>query len=208
MKLLLILYLHLFFCSSLAQCQNLDIDILRKINGKESDFADHSFALLSKSATPISLTSPIAHLIVGIVKKDKALQKKSLLLGVQIASAMTISTILKYSINRTRPYLQYSFINNKTADFTPSFPSGHTTSAFATATSLSLAWPRWYVIIPSYTWAVGVGYSRLYLGAHYPSDVLAGAFLGTASSYLTWKVNQWLQKSTERKAKQKLMISQ
>ena len=80
-----------------------------------------------------------------------------------------------------------------------SFPSGHTSFAFATATSLSIKYPRWYVIAPSYLWAGAVGYSRMNLGVHYPSDVLAGAMLGAGSAWLTCKVNDWYWKKKNNK---------
>jgi membrane-associated phospholipid phosphatase len=72
-------------------------------------------------------------------------------------------------------------------------PSGHTSSAFSTATSLSLNFRKWYVVAPAYTYAAAVGYSRMYLGVHYPSDVLVGALLGSGTAYLTWKINKKLQ---------------
>lgn len=71
-----------------------------------------------------------------------------------------------------------------------SFPSGHTSLAFAAATSLSLVYPQWYVAVPAYLWAGAVGYSRMYVGAHYPSDVLVGALLGTASALLVHYVRR------------------
>ena len=183
----------------LAQTFHEDIALLEKINSQESNFGDHTFSLLSSSATPVGIGTPLICLSAGIYKKDKRLTKQSILMGVQLASAMTISTILKYSIDRTRPYNSYPTIHNKAEDFTPSFPSGHATSAFATATSLSLAWPKWYVIAPSYLWAASVGYSRLYLGVHYPTDVFAGAVIGAGTSWLTWKANTWLRTSLNKK---------
>jgi undecaprenyl-diphosphatase len=62
----------------------------------------------------------------------------------------------------------------------PSFPSGHAAGAFALATLTALFWPRrrW---LP-FSGAVLVAYSRVYLGQHYPSDVLAGAILGMATA--------------------------
>jgi membrane-associated phospholipid phosphatase len=65
------------------------------------------------------------------------------------------------------------------------------------STSLSVAYPKWYVIAPAYTWAAGVAYSRLALGAHYPSDVLAGAIIGSGSAWLNIKLNQWLNKKSK-----------
>lgn len=60
------------------------------------------------------------------------------------------------------------------------FPSGHATLAFAQAMTLSLSYPRWYVIVPSFIWASSVGVSRVWLGMHFPSSVAAGAALGMA----------------------------
>ena len=100
---------------------------------------------------------------------------------------------MKYIINRERPYITYPYLEKASDGGSPSFPSGHTEAAFATATSLSLAFPKWYVIAPSYIYAGSVGYSRMHLGVHYPSDVLAGALVGTTSSYFTYRANKWLK---------------
>ncbi|HSC36729.1 MAG TPA: phosphatase PAP2 family protein, partial [Chitinophagaceae bacterium] len=74
-----------------------------------------------------------------------------------------------------------------------SFPSGHTSSAFAMATSISMSYPKWYVIAPCYLWAGTVGVSRIVLGVHYPSDVLAGALVGMGSAYVTNRATRWLR---------------
>jgi membrane-associated phospholipid phosphatase len=80
-----------------------------------------------------------------------------------------------------------------------SFPSGHTSNAFVTATSLSLNFKKWYVILPTYAWATAVGYSRMHMGVHYPSDVFAGAIVGAGSALITYKANQWIKSYYEKK---------
>jgi undecaprenyl-diphosphatase len=74
---------------------------------------------------------------------------------------------LKETIRRTRP------LNKKEED---SFPSGHSTVSFTLATIASYQYPK--LKIPIYLMAMGTGFSRIYLGRHYPSDVLAGAIIG------------------------------
>ena len=75
-----------------------------------------------------------------------------------------------------------------------SFPSGHVSAAFCTATSLSLRFHKWYVIAPSFLWATSVGWARMYQGVHYPSDVLAGAIVGAGSAWLGYKIQHRMEK--------------
>lgn len=66
----------------------------------------------------------------------------------------------------------------------PSLPSGHATIAFSAATILGYRYPKWR--IPLYIGAGLVGFSRIYLGRHYTSDVLVGAAIGTTMGVLVW----------------------
>ena len=66
----------------------------------------------------------------------------------------------------------------------PSLPSGHATIAFSAATILGYRYPKWR--IPLYIGAGLVGFSRIYLGRHYTSDVLTGAAIGTAMGVIVW----------------------
>jgi undecaprenyl-diphosphatase len=111
-----------------------------------------------------------------------------------VAVNQGITELMKYTFNRNRPFITYPDITKKSAAGSPSFPSGHTSSSFALATSLSLTYPKWYVIASSYTWAGTVAFSRMELGVHYPSDILAGAFVGAGCAWLTHVVNKKLTK--------------
>lgn len=103
-----------------------------------------------------------------------------------LASALIISQAiclpLKYAVGRARPdpeLLSYKpkLINTR---LTPSFPSGHAASSFAFAAFLSLRSPEYrpYLLV----YALLSGLSQIYVGNHYPSDVLAGAVIGIISA--------------------------
>ena len=66
----------------------------------------------------------------------------------------------------------------------PSMPSGHASITFSVATILGYRYPKWR--IPLYIGAGLVSFSRVYLGRHYTSDVIAGAAIGTAMGVLVW----------------------
>jgi undecaprenyl-diphosphatase len=84
---------------------------------------------------------------------------------------------IKAYFRRRRPFvdvIRAVVIGKKPGSW--SFPSGHTTSSFAAATVLAARWPRRAPIF--FGVAAGVGLSRIYAGAHYPGDVLSGAWMG------------------------------
>ncbi len=180
--------------AGIANSQSLDLRILNSINGPPSA-SDAAWKDISSSVAVLGVTAPVTVIVTGLVGHDKELTWK----GVQMAGALVLTegtaTLLKYTIKRQRPFDAYpSLIYGKAEGNDPSFPSGHTSVAFATATSLSMAFPKWYVIVPSYTYATAVGYSRLHLGVHYPSDVFAGALIGAGSSILAFKLQKLLNK--------------
>ena len=174
--------------------QNWDIDLLRNINNNRNQHFDPFFKVISDNTAAIAYGVPASFLVVSFIKKDSLMKQKALVQCGSLLSSAVFSTVLKYTINRERPFVTYPFIQKIGEGGSPSFPSGHTTCSFAMATSLSLTYPKWYVIAPSFVWASSVAYSRMHLGVHYPSDVLVGAILGSGSAYLTYKVNKWLRK--------------
>jgi undecaprenyl-diphosphatase len=131
----------------------------------------------------------------GLIAKDPELKNNALKTGISLVGTTAITYALKSSLGRQRPYINHPDKIFSSADATGySFPSGHTSTAFSLATSLSLSYPKWYVIVPSYTFAAATAYSRMYKGVHYPSDVLGGMIVGAGTSFLTWKIDKLLHK--------------
>lgn len=176
-----------------AQHYSIDNQILYELMEHRSTGGTEYNKFLSNTTSYVSLAVPATILAVGAIKGDKLTLQKGLYITESIGVSILASSILKRSINRQRPFLSHPEILPAATASSPSFPSGHTSMAFATATSLSIAYPKWYVIVPAFAWAGSVGYSRMYLGVHYPSDVAAGALVGAGSAWLTYKANQWLQ---------------
>lgn len=179
-----------FLLGSRIFSQNLDIDLLRKINLERNPALDPTFKFVTNSVAPIGLGAPLIVTSIGLIQKDKALKNKGYYIGATLLTSTIVTTTLKFTIDRERPFVTYPDIQKLTGAGSPSFPSGHTSEAFATATSLSLAFPKWYVIAPAYVWAGAAGYSRMHLGVHYPSDVLVGALLGAGSAWLCHELNE------------------
>lgn len=173
-----------------AYSQGNDYLILKKIySNRNSDF-DNSLQMVSESVSALSLAVPVTLLVTGYTMKNVDIWDDGIRASIALGSAMTFTYIMKYTINRERPYDKHPEINSFYRDFTASFPSGHTTSAFATATSLTMLYPEWYIIIPAYSYAILVGYSRMHLGMHYPTDILVGAIIGSGFAILSHKLNK------------------
>jgi membrane-associated phospholipid phosphatase len=125
---------------------------------------------------------PAGLLAGGIITNDKAMRQNALYVAGSTAISAGLTEIIKHLVKRPRPFLQNVHITPIYRPGNYSFPSGHSSSSFATATALSIAYPKWYVILPAYLWAGSTAYSRMYLGVHYPTDVAVGAGLGAASA--------------------------
>ena len=118
---------------------------------------------------------------------------------VSVSGGAVISNLLKLAIERPRPDLVARLVEVNTS----SFPSGHATLAAVTYLTLGALLSRVearrrakvYVLTVAVVLTVLIGVSRIYLGVHWPTDVLAGWCVGAAWAMLCWRIALALQRS-------------
>jgi undecaprenyl-diphosphatase len=169
--------------------QSWEADVVRSVN-PQNPSASFTWTTLSNTAKPLSVAVPAGMLAVSLLEKDPALRNYALEMAGGLVITAAATSGIKLLVNRQRPYQRYTGIYPDQYDDAGSFPSGHASVAFYTAASLSLHYKKWYVVLPSFAWAGAVGYSRLYMGQHYPTDILASAVTGIGSAWLS----RWLGK--------------
>ena len=132
----------------------------------------------------VDIGVPLAIGVIAWTQGDRDGGRRGFLGGAAVAAAGLLDQVLKNLLCRARPSAADAGVFFREVPCVPapyalaSFPSGHATTVFALAAILSLWYPRWTV-----AWlalAAVVGWSRIALGPHFPSDVVAGAVLGVA----------------------------
>ena len=150
-------------------------------------------------------TGTVVLMIVAISGLFLALTRhrySALLLLVATAGGLALNLVLKLFFNRPRPHV----IVWGTNAVSSSFPSGHamsativySTVAYLAARLAKKMWQRWAVMIFAAVIIILISLSRLYLGVHYPSDVLAGSVIGLAWAAFCMATLEGIQKLSER----------
>ena len=150
------------------------VDALRPV---QAPWLDRVMSAISISGTASTVWILIA-LVAIAVRPDSRMAAWRVLLVVLLCYGM-VDLVLKPAIGRTRPISVRAFDPPRALPPMPrslSFPSGHTAAAFGSAVTITRMWPQARVIW--WTLAVLMGYSRIYVGHHYPLDVVGGAAVG------------------------------
>ncbi|HEY4107618.1 phosphatase PAP2 family protein [Puia sp.] len=163
--------------------QRVDEHILESLAAGRTDGQTRLWRFVSNANNYVNAGIPVGVLVDGIIRNDVPTKRNGLYMAVSTVSTYLLNLAIKQLVKRPRPFLTDTRLVPVYRPGEYSFPSGHTSSAFSVVTSLSRSYPKWYVIAPSFLWAAGVGYSRMYLGVHYPTDVAGGAVLGAGTAF-------------------------
>lgn len=167
------------------QLMNFDMVILDLIQGNmKSGLMDSIMPLISHLGD-----SGLVWIIlsIGLVIPKKTRKLGFVMIIALVLNGIICNIILKPMLARIRPFdvnTSIKLLINKPRDF--SFPSGHTSASFTAASVLFFR--RNKLFVPSLILATLIGFSRLYLYVHYPSDVVGGIILGIVCSYMGHRI--------------------
>lgn len=167
----------------LQKIKNKDVSILRMVN---SSMNCKTMDIIMPPITYLGSTAfSVLYSLIALFHPSQIINSLGIKTCITLFLSSLISRIIKAYVNRVRPFIKHSNLNIKKIGIDEySFPSGHTTAAFSMAITYSLFFPTH--AITSVALALSVGVSRIYLGVHYPTDVIAGGFLGTITSFLVF----------------------
>ncbi|HSM59032.1 MAG TPA: phosphatase PAP2 family protein [Candidatus Sulfomarinibacteraceae bacterium] len=164
------------------------------------------FEEMMRDITALGGTGVVAFITLStvgylLIRRDYS---TALLIIVAIAGAYALSIGLKISFDRPRPDL----VPRSTAVFNPSYPSGHSMLSAAAYLTLGAvlarvqAWRRLkiYILSLAIVLTLAIGISRVYLGVHWPTDVLGGWAAGSVWAMLVWIVARWQRSRTRQPA--------
>lgn len=185
-----------YFADILRRLSEADGDLLLIINGQHSAFADAFFWTMSDKWIWVPLYIVLATLLIyrlGMKRGMLAL----LLAGAMIAATdQTCAALIRPVVGRLRPSSPDNPLSavvtivNGYRGGNYGFPSCHAANTAALAVFLSLIFRRRYASAALAIWAFTVSYSRIYLGVHYPGDVMAGWGIGAFYALLFYLLQQ------------------
>lgn len=166
---------------------NLDVRLFRQINNSQRE--GYGFIeLVDQTSIPLFVSIPAGLLLYGALGDNRFALDTGVLVGTSQLLTVGTTSLVKAAVNRPRPFevLRDVKVKRFSRVIGSSFPSGHTSQAFAIATMLALRYKP-IVSVPAFVWAGLVGYGRIYVGVHYPSDVLGGMVTGALLSVILFK---------------------
>lgn len=182
---------------------DIDKQLMLALNGSNSLYMDGVMKIYTSTVVWI----PVALVLLFFVLKNNTPRSSLLVvLGVALtilASDQVSSGFIKPLVGRLRPSLDPEFMHlidtfNNYRSGSYSFTSSHACNSFAIAMFVSLLIRNKALSLSMFAWAAINSYSRIYLGVHFPGDILCGAILGTIIGSITYWIYNTLHHKIER----------
>jgi undecaprenyl-diphosphatase len=178
---------------------DLDKKLLLFFNSLHTPWLDPVMFLITKTIFWLPLYLFLLYLVIKNYKKNSWIVLLGIALAILLADQITAS-IMKPFFERLRPSREPSLqglvhlVNGYTGG-KYGFASSHAANTFATALFFWIIFKnkyRWMWIL--FVWAVVMTYSRIYLGVHYPGDIIVGMLVGFGSAYCGYRLQRWIWK--------------
>ncbi|OFX76968.1 MAG: hypothetical protein A2X12_07945 [Bacteroidetes bacterium GWE2_29_8] len=172
--------------------KNIDEHVFIQLNSINSPFFDYFMSFVTHKFSWIPLYCYFLYLIIK--NKGRRFWVYLLIIGISITISDQSSTYIKHAVQRYRPCHNLEIgnlihlVGNCGGKY--GFVSSHASNSFTLATLLFFILKPYYsktkLLLPLLFWALLVSYSRIYVGVHFPLDIICGGFLGVFIAYFIW----------------------
>lgn len=177
---------------------DIDTDVLLAVNGMHNAFQDALWWMVSAKWSSLLIIITLIWVLLHQNRRHALLALAMLALALLVADQIS-SGLIKQLVERLRPTHDPVLgdavhIVNGYRGGLYGFVSSHAANSFAAATFIALLFRNRAVTIGMTVWALLQCYSRIYLGVHYPGDILGGLTVGLLSGWLVWLLMGWIQR--------------
>ena len=176
---------------------DIDADALLAVNGLHDVFQDAFWWLLTAKWSSALLLLALLWILLHQNRRHALLVLAMLVLSVVFADQVS-SGLIKHLVERLRPTHDPSLesmvhVINGYRGGLYGFVSSHAANSCALAMFVSLVMRHRLVTISMFTWTLLQCYSRMYLGVHYPGDIIGGLVVGLLAGWLVWQLMRWIE---------------
>ncbi len=177
---------------------DVDKTALLAVNGMYSVFQDAFWWMVSAKWSSLLLVLALLWILMRQNRRHALLVLLMVAVAVLVADQVS-SGLIKHLVERLRPTHDPSLENavhviNGYRGGMYGFVSSHAANFFAIATLVTLIMRRGLGAAALYSWGLVQCYSRIYLGVHYPGDILGGMIVGLLAGWLVWCLMRWVQR--------------
>ena len=182
----------------LEYLNELDTNALLAVNGLNNTFQDAMWFMVTSKLASLLIVLGLLWVLLHKNRRHALLVIAMLVLVILVADQLS-SGLIKHLVERLRPTREPALgdlihtVNGYRGGMY-GFVSSHAANSFAAITLISLIMRQRLVFFPLLVWALMQCYSRVYLGVHYPGDILGGIVVGVLAGWVVWLLMQWLQR--------------